>query len=571
MAKGQQQRAAPAQAVAVQQNQAVANNAFMEELQAYSPNFRDVLPPDITIEFFLRVIITACAQNPDLIYANRRTLFLACVKAATDGLVPDGREGALVVYATDVSQRDPQTGVKNTFKIDAVQWMPMVYGIRKRMRNSGQVLSASAEAVYRHDRFSYQLGDEPYIEHEPAPLDQDRGELIGAYAIIKLTNGEVLRDVLSKKDVEAAHAVSRATNSPMWQKFPGEAYRKTALRRCSKQAPLSAIDRQVLDRDEEAAIPDELVDSVTREHQRQPEPTRPVQPRQSTAPTRQPEFAVVDQDGVEHIFGEPGAAADAIRAALSECRGLQALEGLWESNEAFLDVLMATGHNAIAGSLGQDYQELHEEFRRKAAQRADQPGERLGLAAPTEQAMDTSVKTDSRERVAAGINDDPMAAEREQYLLQQQRERAAEGSQAQGNDPASQRTAESEQRNGAPQSAASAPNEGEQDRNRVIEEDQRENEGPIPGSDEKTGERQSKHIPPVANRGGKQGFDWRVWAMVMFLPKVRKERDSTELALLFGDNQENITACRNPGALDPDDLRTFNAEIEKANREAKVG
>lgn len=557
MARTQQrQAAAPASAVAIQQGQAVAQNAFMEELHAYAPNFRDVLPPDISIEFFLRVIITAVAQNPDLMYANRRTLFLACVKAATDGLVPDGREGALVVYATDVTQRDPQTGVKNTFKIDAVQWMPMVYGIRKRMRNSGEVLSATAEAVYRHDKFNYRLGDEPYIDHEPAPLDQDRGELIGAYAIIKLRNGEVLRDVLSKKDVEAAHAVSRAQNSPMWKHFPGEAYRKTALRRCSKQAPLSAVDRLVLDRDEEPVIPDEIVDSVVR----QPEPTRPVQTRRDPPPPRQPEFAVVDQDGVEHIFGEPGAAADAIREALTECRGLQALEGLWESNEPFLDGLMATGNSAIAGSLGQDYQELHDEFRRKIAARTGQ----AALNAPTEQPMDTSVKTDTRQQEPAATSG------------------AAQGSQERVADPAANRPADDEQRNGAPQNDASAANDATSlpgpgnnagttapspsDGVRAGEPDR--DEGPIPGSDD-PGERTSKYIPPVPNRGGKQGFDWRVWAMVQFLPKVRKERDSTELAFLLGDNEENIANCRNPGALDPDDLKTFNAEIDKANKGAK--
>lgn len=535
-----QQRAPEAGAVAVQQAQAVAQNAFIEELRAYSPSFRDVLPPEITVEFFVRVIITACAQNPDLIYANRRTLFLSCVKAASDGLLPDGREGALVVYNTEVSQRDPETGVQHKRRIDAVQWMPMIYGIRKRLRNSGEVLSLRAEAVYSNDQFAYRLGDDEFIEHSPPPLSEDRGELIGAYAIIRLRNGEILRDVLGKKEIEAARAVSRAKDGPMWTRFPWEAYKKTAARRCSKQAPLSAMDRRVLDRDDEPAIPDHMIDQVAgdqpaAEPEPQRQPARPQQqPRQEQ---RQPEFAVVDQDGVEHIFHRSTDAADALSAALRECRSLPALEGLWESNEALVDSLHATGASPVAGHLAQEYQELLTEWQQKAKAK-EQPaaGARLGLAAPTEQALPGAV---------SGGGTVP----RERAQLQS----GAEGSEARVADPAANRPAESEQRNGEPLSADSAGND----------------EGPIPGSDDEPAERKSKHIPPINNRGGRQGFDWEVWARVMFLPKVRKERDSTELAFLLGDNEENIAACRERGALDADNLRQFNEDIDKANREAK--
>jgi recombination protein RecT len=108
-----------------------------------------LLPSHIPVEKFKRVVVVAISQNPDLFKADRRSLFTAAQKCAADGLLPDGRQAALVVYGNQAT------------------YMPMVAGIRQRMRNSGEVLSAEAHVVYRNDKFFRKLGDDPAIVHEP--------------------------------------------------------------------------------------------------------------------------------------------------------------------------------------------------------------------------------------------------------------------------------------------------------------------------------------------------------------------------------------------------------------------
>lgn len=114
-----------------------------------APQFKAALPAHVSVDRFVRVTLTAVQTNPNLLEADRRTLFAAATKAAQMGLLPDGREGAIV-----------------TFKGQA-QWMPMVAGIMKLVRNSGEISTWSVQAVYENDQFDFCLGDEEHIIHKP--------------------------------------------------------------------------------------------------------------------------------------------------------------------------------------------------------------------------------------------------------------------------------------------------------------------------------------------------------------------------------------------------------------------
>jgi len=89
--------------------------------------FRNALPSHIKPEKFQRVVMTVVQQNPDLMGADRRSLLASCLKCAADGLIPDGREAALVIFKTKINEQ----------WVSAVQYMPMLAGIqiyRDRMR-----------------------------------------------------------------------------------------------------------------------------------------------------------------------------------------------------------------------------------------------------------------------------------------------------------------------------------------------------------------------------------------------------------------------------------------------------
>lgn len=340
-------------------NTNLATMPIEQALEMYAPNFAAVLPPNISVDHFKRMVVTALNINPALANADRRTLFNSCVKCASDGLLPDGREAALVVYKTKV--KDAQGRER---WIEAVQFMPMVAGIRKRLRNSGEVDSATAEVVYRRDRFKYALGDQAFIEHEPPSLDEDRGDPVGAYAIIKLTSGETIREVMGIKEIERARSVSRAKDKSPWVEWWGEMARKTVLRRAAKAAPQASVLEKLLMRDDEIDEPQAGDLSAI-----PPRPTReqfalPPQEYVDPGPEPAPTYAVVDLDGVETEYDAPKTAGLALIDVLHDAakQGLTRLVGAWESNLLREAMPEDVEHRLLAA-----YRNLHAELTRKAA------------------------------------------------------------------------------------------------------------------------------------------------------------------------------------------------------------
>lgn len=202
------------------------------DLQKMQGEFEAALPPQIPADRFVRTAITAIQMNPDLLSTDRKSLLGACMKAAQDGLMVDGREAALVIF-------------KNK-----AQYMPMVAGLLKKARQSGQVSSISAHVVYERDQFDYELGDKERIYHKPS-LNDDRGKPIAVYAIGRMVDGGVYREVMSVAQVEKVRSVSRAKNSGPWEAWWDEMARKTVIRRLAKYMPSSTDLDQVLGRDDE--------------------------------------------------------------------------------------------------------------------------------------------------------------------------------------------------------------------------------------------------------------------------------------------------------------------------------
>lgn len=217
---------------------------FRDGLQKMDGQFQAALPPHIPVERFMRVVQTAVTANDDLLHADRRSLFESAMKAAQDGLLPDGRDGALVIYNTKEKGRD---GGKDRW-IKKVQWMPMIGGILKKIRNSGELVSIAAHVVYDRDDFTYILGDEERIEHAPALSDRGKPRLV--YAIAKTKDGGIYREIMTVEDIEKVRSVSRAKDSGPWVQWWDEMARKTVLRRLAKRLPMSSDLDDLVRRDD---------------------------------------------------------------------------------------------------------------------------------------------------------------------------------------------------------------------------------------------------------------------------------------------------------------------------------
>lgn len=213
-----------------------------QNLHQMAPEFKAALPAHITVEKFTRTAMTAIQNNPSLADADRRSLFGAIVRLAQDGLLPDGREAAIVLFGKQA------------------QAMPMIAGVLKKLRQSGEVAKVSAQVVHENDEFVWSLGFDEDVTHNPPPLDRPRGKAIGAYATAVLKDGSRLLEVMSLEEIEKVRKVSRASGNGPWIQWWGEMARKTVMRRLSKRLPMStdiedAFDRDPsMDRDEQPAV-----------------------------------------------------------------------------------------------------------------------------------------------------------------------------------------------------------------------------------------------------------------------------------------------------------------------------
>lgn len=229
-----------------------------DEIDGMASQFQAALPPHIPVEKFIRVLMTAVNSNPDLAAADRRSMFEAAMKCAQDGLIPDGREAALVIFNTNAAKKgEPAKWIKK------VQYLPMVWGIVKKVRNSGELTSIAANVVYENDTFEYFLGDEEGIKHLPL-LKGDRGAPIMVYAIAKTKDGGIYREVMTAGDVDVIRNFSKSKDSGPWAgPFALEMWRKSAIRRLAKRLPMSTDIEQLIQRD------DEMYD-LSRHHQVMP-------------------------------------------------------------------------------------------------------------------------------------------------------------------------------------------------------------------------------------------------------------------------------------------------------------
>jgi recombination protein RecT len=220
---------------------------FRRDLEKMGPQFSYALPAHIPVERFMRVVMTAIQNNAKLLACTRQSIFNSCMKCAQDGLLPDGREAAIVPFGE--SGEDGQR--KSS---DQATYMPMIAGIRKKARNSGEIADLWACEVRDGDMFDYQLGDEPHIMHKPALTGGTERPITHVYSICKYKDGTLSREVMTIRQVEEIRQkFSRAKKGGPWHDRVtyGEMAKKTVIRRHAKQLPSSSDLDALLHRDDE--------------------------------------------------------------------------------------------------------------------------------------------------------------------------------------------------------------------------------------------------------------------------------------------------------------------------------
>jgi recombination protein RecT len=153
---------------------------------------------------------------------------------------------------------------------------PSYQGLVKLLTDTGSIETINAQLVYENDKFEYLPSDfERPIIHESNPF-QNRGQIIGVYAVAKLTSGACQAETMSIEQLHEIRELSESykafkagkVKSCVWVEHEGEMYRKTIIRRIAKYLPKSDKFTKVaaaIDLDEQDFRPSESQKHYARE------------------------------------------------------------------------------------------------------------------------------------------------------------------------------------------------------------------------------------------------------------------------------------------------------------------
>lgn len=195
-----------------------------------------MLPPDITIDKFTETTLAAVQNNPGILDCEKNSLYTAVLRCAQDGLLPDGRQAAIVSFNSKV----PGT---NQY-VKKAQAMPMVGGIVHMFGKAG--IKAYAASVFEYDKIRLWNDDSgQHIEHEPKTFGE-RGPRIGVYAVARDKHGNVWIEAANMEDIKVFTRATKQKNDKgeligPWRDTPDRMEQKSVLHRLAKRIPHVAI------------------------------------------------------------------------------------------------------------------------------------------------------------------------------------------------------------------------------------------------------------------------------------------------------------------------------------------
>ncbi|MEM4203012.1 MAG: recombinase RecT [Candidatus Methanomethylicaceae archaeon] len=199
------------------------------------------LPAHLTPDRFLRVALTTVLRTPKLAQCDQASIANALLTCSQLGLEPDGRRAHLIPY------EDRKRGAVTC------QLIIDYKGLVELALRSGEVAMIHADVVCEHDVFEYDRGE---VTKHVINFKEPRGKPYAAYAMAKFKNGATKYEVMTKDEIEAIRARSRAGQSGPWVTDWSEMAKKTVFRRLAKWLPLSPEYRDALDADDDRLVDD---------------------------------------------------------------------------------------------------------------------------------------------------------------------------------------------------------------------------------------------------------------------------------------------------------------------------
>ena len=250
-------------------------NSALLERSGYSP------------EAYSRVVLNAMVATPQIAECDAGSLQQALLAAMNAGLVPDGKEAALV-----------------PFKGKATLIL-MIEGRLKLAQQATKGLVVRAMAVYEGDEWDYAEGLHARLDHVPNPSASNAPEHLSyVYAIAHLPGAlDPQYDVMSRATVDRYRAFSASPTRGPWATHFEEMAKNSVLKRLLKRLPKSGrapAEEPELERvdtlEDAAALGGEKVDMKTGEITQADTPSRqpPSTPKPKSRPVPDPVDAPED-------------------------------------------------------------------------------------------------------------------------------------------------------------------------------------------------------------------------------------------------------------------------------------
>lgn len=198
-------------------------------LKARQDYISRIAPRYLNAEKLLKLVLVAANKNPKILECTQESVVSAVITAAELGLDVSGNtgEGYLVPYFNKRAKRYE------------CQFIPGYKGLSKLAYQTGEVRRIEAEVVYENDQFDFEKGLNQKLRHVPN-VHGDRGEPIGAWALVERINGGINFDFMPTKQIRQVQSMSQMGDSGPWKAWPDEMWKKTVWRRLSKWTQLSS-------------------------------------------------------------------------------------------------------------------------------------------------------------------------------------------------------------------------------------------------------------------------------------------------------------------------------------------
>lgn len=208
---------------------------FKKDMEQIIPYLEALLPKTL-VPRFMRMAQLAVLRDQKLLECSKKSLLLAILWCAQKNLEPGVEDGAWLI----------------PFKGKVVP-IPGYKGLINKSVEYDAAKAVDAMAVFEHDDFFYCYGLDPRLEHTPPKLGDDRGELVGAYVIITLPNGDKKFRVMDWPSIEkvrnSSAAWKAAPNTGPWHEWTEGMALKTVIKNGLKTVPMAPDLRELLAQD----------------------------------------------------------------------------------------------------------------------------------------------------------------------------------------------------------------------------------------------------------------------------------------------------------------------------------